>query len=279
MTQKELAALAGVHPSTVSLALADDPRLPSATRERLKLLAREHRYSPNTAARWLRKARTGTLALVFWGEAHLEEDGRAGVGTPLMAAVEAAVAGGLQALVIPATPERLAGEPIDEVVRRSPVDGALFFGTTHDREGLARLVQAGFPVVHFGRRLLPGADLAYVTADYRAGSRAAVEHLIAQGHQRVAMVEDPRFVPEIATERTAGYADALAAAGIAHRQELVVRPRLLPEGTIDSEGLVRDLLRHGATAAFIATGTLGVEALRQCGSMGIDVPGRLAIAA
>ena len=90
ITQKELAALAGVHPSTVSLALAGDPRLPPPTRERLQRLAREHRYAPNPAARWLRQARTGTLGLVFWGEAHLEEGGRARVGLPLMAAVEAA---------------------------------------------------------------------------------------------------------------------------------------------------------------------------------------------
>lgn len=279
VTQKELAALAGVHPSTVSLALSGNPRLPEPTRERLQRLAREHRYTPNPAARWLRQARTGTLGLVFWGEAHLEDDGHARVGLPLMAAVEAAVEADLQALVIPATPQRLAYEPIDEVVRRAPVDGALFFGTTHDREGLARLVRADFPAVHFGRRLLPGADLAYVTADYRGGSRAAADHLIAQGHVRIAMVEDPRFVPEIATDRTAGYADALAAAGIAYQPDLVVRPHLLAGDRVDVDGLLRTLLERGATAAFFATGTLGMEALRHCATLGLRVPGQLALAA
>jgi DNA-binding LacI/PurR family transcriptional regulator len=279
ITQKELAALAGVHPSTVSLALSDDPRLPEPTRDRLQRLAREHRYAPNPAARWLRKARTGTLGLVFWGEAHMEEDGRARIGLPLMAAVEAAVESGFQALVIPATPERLEGQPIDEVVGHAPIDGALFFGTTHDREGLARLVRAGFPAVHFGRRLLPGADLAYVSADYRGGSREAVDHLVAQGHRRIAMVEDPRFVPEIATERTAGYADALAAAGIEYRPELVVRPQILEGDRVDTAALLAALLERGATAAFCATGTLGLEALRGCAALGVAVPGRLALAA
>jgi DNA-binding LacI/PurR family transcriptional regulator len=279
ITQKDLAALAGVHPSTVSLALAGDPRLPAPTRDRLQRLAREHHYAPNPAARWLRMARTGTVALVFWGEAHLEDGGRTRIGLPLMAAVEAAVAAGLQALVVPATPERLAGEPIDEVVRRAPVDGALFFGTTHDREGLARLVRAGFPAVHFGRRLLPGVDLAYISADYRGGSRAAVEHLIAQGHRRIAMVEDPRFVPETAIERTAGYADALAAAGLEYRPDLVVRASLLSGDRIDVDRLVYSLLDLGATAAFLASGTLGVEALRRCAALGIAVPACLALAA
>jgi DNA-binding LacI/PurR family transcriptional regulator len=283
ITQKQLAVLAGVHPSTVSLALADDPRLPGPTRERLRRLAEEHRYAPNTAARWLRQGRTGTIGLVFWGEAHLEEEGRTRVGGPLMAAVEAAVAAGHQALVIPATPERLAGVAVDEIVRRAPIDGAVFFGTTHDREGLARLVRRGFPAVHFGRRLLPDAPLAFVAADYRGGSRDAVAHLLARGHRRVAIVEDPRFDPEIELERTAGYAEALAAAGIAWRPELVIRPRLVAGATatggIDTGGILRTLLESGATAAFCTTGTLGVEILRRCAAGGVRVPERLALVA
>jgi DNA-binding LacI/PurR family transcriptional regulator len=283
ITQKELAALAGVHPSTVSLALADDPRLPAPTRERLRRLAEAHRYAPNTAARWLRQGRTGTIGLVFWGEAHLEEEGRTRVGGPLMAAVEAAVAAGHQALVIPATPERLAGEAVDELVRRAPIDGAVFFGTTHDREGLTRLVRRGFPAVHFGRRVLSDASLAFVAADYRGGSRDAVAHLIARGHRRVAIVVDPRFDHEIELERTAGYAEALAAAGIAWRPELVIRPRLVAGAGVTTgvhaHGIVRSLLDLGATAAFCTTGTLGIEVLRRCAAGGIRVPERLALVA
>ena len=282
ITQKRLAELAGVHPSTVSLALSDDPRLPAPTRERVQRLALEHRYAPNPAARWLRQARTGTLGLVFWGEAHLEEDGRARVGLPLMAAVEAAVVAGHQALVIPATRERLAAaqEPgIESLVRRAPIDGALFFGTTHDRDGLARLVRSGFPAVHFGVRVLRGADLAYVAADYRAGSRAAVAHLIAQGHTRVAMVEDPRFVPEIGVERSAGYADAMAEASITQLPELLLRATALDGRRVDCDAMVRALLEVEATAAFCATGILGVELLRACAARGVAVPGRLALAA
>ncbi len=93
------------------------------------------------------------------------------------------------------------------------------------------------------------------------------------------MVEDPRFVPEIATDRTAGYADALAAAGIAYRPDLVVRPRLLAGDRIDVDDLLRTLLESNATAAFFATSTLGMEALRHCATLGIRVPGDLALAA
>lgn len=48
-TQQSIALQAGVTPSTVSLALRNDPRLPLATRERIQSIARELGYRPNPA--------------------------------------------------------------------------------------------------------------------------------------------------------------------------------------------------------------------------------------
>lgn len=50
---KQVAARAGVHLSTVSLALRDDPRLPEATRKRIRDLAEEMGYEPDAAMRAL----------------------------------------------------------------------------------------------------------------------------------------------------------------------------------------------------------------------------------
>ncbi len=47
VTLKDVAAKAGVHQTTVSLAMRDHPRLPAATRERLQKLAREMGYRPD----------------------------------------------------------------------------------------------------------------------------------------------------------------------------------------------------------------------------------------
>jgi LacI family transcriptional regulator len=50
---KQVAARAGVHLSTVSLALRDDPRLPEATRKKIQSLAAEMGYVPDAAMRAL----------------------------------------------------------------------------------------------------------------------------------------------------------------------------------------------------------------------------------
>lgn len=47
VSQQEIALKAGVHVTTVSLALRDSPRLPAATRERIRKLAEELGYQPD----------------------------------------------------------------------------------------------------------------------------------------------------------------------------------------------------------------------------------------
>jgi len=88
---KDVAQKAGVHYSTVSLALANSPRIPASTRERLQALAEEMGYRPDAALSALnayRKVRLNvkfqaTLALVTdntkWSEYHTGRRLRAGL--------------------------------------------------------------------------------------------------------------------------------------------------------------------------------------------------------
>lgn len=56
-TLQDVADLAGVHRTTVSLALRDHPRIPAATRERIQQLARKLAYTPNPLVTALMKSR------------------------------------------------------------------------------------------------------------------------------------------------------------------------------------------------------------------------------
>ncbi len=61
---KDIARLAGVSHSTVSRALAGNPRIPEATRSRILSLASELGYTPSLIARSLVKQETRTLGVV-----------------------------------------------------------------------------------------------------------------------------------------------------------------------------------------------------------------------
>jgi LacI family transcriptional regulator len=75
VTQRDVARRAGVHNSTVSLALRDSPTLPLATREKIRALAASMGYAPDPAVqalvayrrRLVRKGPTGTIAFVTGG--------------------------------------------------------------------------------------------------------------------------------------------------------------------------------------------------------------------
>jgi len=105
-----------------------------------------------------------------------------------------------------------------------------------------------------------------VLSDNRGGSRAAVEHLIGAGHRQIAFLGD-RPSLFTATERLAGYHDALAAAGI-QRSPALERHELTDSDLARQATL--DLLTapNPPTALFTAQNlvTIGATlALRQLG--------------
>jgi DNA-binding LacI/PurR family transcriptional regulator len=65
ITSKELAKLAGVSQSTVSRALNDSPLISEGIRNKVKQLAKEHRFEMNSQAKSLRTSRTDTIGILF----------------------------------------------------------------------------------------------------------------------------------------------------------------------------------------------------------------------
>src|SRR5262249_29570564 len=99
------------------------------------------------------------------------------------------------------------------------VDGLLIVPAADDHRYMEPELRSGTRVVFIDR---PPAriDADVVMLDNAGGSRTAVEHLIAQGHRRIAFVGD---VPRIFTtaERLRGYRETLARVGLPDDPELV----------------------------------------------------------
>src|SRR5436853_257969 len=88
---------------------------------------------------------------------------------------------------------------------------------------LEQLVEARFPLVLLDRDLA-GLGAPAVMLDNRAAARAAVDHLIRLGHQRVGMIAGR---PPISStvDRQRGYRRALAQAGLPFDEQLVATGR------------------------------------------------------
>jgi LacI family transcriptional regulator len=145
------------------------------------------------------------------------------------------------------------------------VDGLVIVPCSSDQGYLREERRLGTQLV-FVDRPARFIDADAVLSDNESGARTAVEHLLAQGHRRIALLGDRPGV-FTASERRRGYLETLAAAGA------VVEDRLQRVGLTESgaaEMATRELLQaeKPPTALFAAQNliTLGaVRALRQLG--------------
>lgn len=135
---------------------------------------------------------------------------------------------------------------------------------------LQELADRRLPVVLLAPTLgHPKFDL--VTADFRRGARRAVEHLLALGHRRVAVINGP-LDQESARLRFGGWQDALQASDLDDPDRLVAGNLgwSAEAGARAMEGL---LDQHPVpTAVFCANDLLAVGAVSALGRRGLRVP-------
>ena len=211
---KEVARVAGVSLATVSRAVngADDVRegLAARVRDAVKLLG----YRRDLTASTLRRAdrHSASIGLIV-------ED----VSNPFFSAVHRGVEDvarphGVLTFVGSSDemPER--ERELAEAFAARGVDGLVIVPCAGDQSYLLRDHEAGTALVFVDRppRFMAGDA---VVSDNAGGAQAAVEHLIAGGHRRIGFLGD-RVGVFTATQRRAGYYEALARAGIPRTPEL-----------------------------------------------------------
>lgn len=177
-TLRSIAAESGFAVTTVSRALADDPKIAEATRRRIGEIARAQGYVPDRAARHLRTGKTNVIALVM-----TPHDEILGFRGSMIAGVQKALQG--TAYHIHMAPYDLRGDPLEPVrhiVQNRLADGILFTGTTPDDPRVAYLNAAGFAFVSYGRTDA-GAAHAWCDFDNHAFAVMAVERLAARGRK------------------------------------------------------------------------------------------------
>lgn len=209
---KVIAREAGVHPSTVSLALRNSPKLPDATRHRIQQIARRCNYRPNVMARGLKGQRTRTVGII----APVLRDlyGIEIMSTQEQWLRERGYASLLRVTHCDPAQEHVA---IDDFLARG-ADGLVFNYIPRSapaRRRLAGLIEAGTEVSVLGYDGFPGADS--VCVDVAAACAALVHHLHELDHRRIAIVSRSEQIDM----RVAGYRQALKACGLVFDPQLV----------------------------------------------------------
>ena len=273
-TAKEVAERAGVSRTTVSFVLNSVPgmRISEETRQAVLLAAQELEYHPDATARRMVTGRTKVLGFVLSQNLdHALAD--LFVPTVLNGFSRAASALGYKVLFEPIPPEDTAGSYM-RLVRERHVDGFALSGPRFDDSDLLRAQALNTAVVIMGQ--LPGADLPFVDVDNKGGAALATNHLIALGHQRIALITNADPIYTASSDRQAGYRQALEAAGMEFMPERVVYGDFTPQSGVKAmEQLLQ--LQPLPTAIFVASDTVALGALQCLRHHQLHVPDDMAV--
>ncbi|UBU15940.1 LacI family DNA-binding transcriptional regulator [Nonomuraea gerenzanensis] len=270
-TARQVAELANVSVATVSYVLSGKDRPVAAeTRRRVLDAARQLGYTPNQAARSLRKRRTQRVCLVLSTFGGVPTDAR--LATDLH---EMADARGYSVVTLSVYDEARAQAAV-EVLRGGIADGALIrlTGGHLEHDLLSGLAATGLPMVVMSNESgLEGCDVVR-TPEVEACAEA-VQHLLDTGRRRVAFMgqryEVYRDKPE---GRLLGYLTALERHGGAER--------VITGGADDRVAAYQtatELLSSPdrPDAIFAASDRAAISAIWAARDLGLSVPGDVAI--
>jgi DNA-binding LacI/PurR family transcriptional regulator len=263
-TIRDVAALAGVSKSLVSLVLVGDPRVSEARRRAVDAAIKELDYRPNLRARALSRSRTDSVGVLIndLGNPWFV-DLLAGLATVLHSK-------GFSPILADGQTDRRIGVASVDTFLRQDVDGLVVLGITLE-EAAVIAAATKIPVVLAGTREPALARGDIVVNDDVAGASSATRHLIELGHTRIGHLRGPG---EIGRLRLEGFQTTLAAAGL--DGERYLGTGMTEEG--GNAGARRLLTRSDRpTAIFAYNDMAAIGVLSAADDLGLSVPGDLSL--
>ncbi len=269
-TIRDVAGLAGVSISTVSLALNAPDRVSAETRARVEDAARQVGFSANPIAQSLKRGRSRLIGMVvaditnpFFGQLLREVERCASEADYLVVVNDTNASPETERAIL----QHLAGQRVAGIIL-SPIG---FGGMVQEALRGLRM-----PLVLFDHRL-DGVESDYVGTDNVLAAAMLTEHLARLGHRRIAWIGGTTGL-YTAVMRQRGYEQTLQAHGIA------VDPSLIADGRYDWQGgydaAMRLLTRAEGrpTAIIAASNVMAVGALQACNDLSVVCPADVSLA-
>ena len=264
---KDIAARTGVGVMTVSKALRDKHDVSPETKTRVKLVAQQLGYVPNSSAQGLRTRTTrlfGVVVSTFTSPIF---------SRVVLAIEERAYELGYDVLIAQTLdiPEREEACVNRFLARR--VDG-LFIVPAYRIANEARIYQEllarNVPTVVLGHTVPFCTQFVNVESDDLSGSYKATQHLLNLGHKRIAFLGGPPATPWT-QERFQGYRRALREAGLDVDEKLVFQAgRSIEDGAKAALQLINE--GSDATAVQAVNDTLAIGCAEALLKQGLEIP-------
>ncbi len=269
---KDIANKVGVSTALVSYVLNNqkEGRIRKEVAQKIRDTAKQLNYRANLTARSLKTKRTFTIGLVV-----------ADISNPFFSAlariIEDAADRDNYTVIFGSSEEshKKSAKLIETFLDRQ-VDGLIISPPENSEQQIESLMGENCPFVLIDR-YFPRLKTNYVAIDNHHAAFEAVKHFIEKGRKRIGMITYKSSIFTIA-ERARGYKTALAEAGFSFEKKWL--KELNGTDFINSvEKAIDDLLQPtgGIDALLFGSNTIAVAGLKHLNSIGVKVPGELAI--
>jgi LacI family transcriptional regulator len=270
-TLRDIAEKTGVSVSTVSRVLHDNSqknKISVETKEKVKKAAKELGYRINTLARGLRLQKTYEIGVIV-----------PDIENPFFSSVTKSLAGELRKggynFIVYDTDEDIVIErsAIKSLLEKR-VDGLIIASVGQEFSHIQKIRDLHIPLVMIDR-CFDSLDVDSVSVDNVKGALFAVNHLIKEGHSRIAFIQG--LPGTYANEtRLQGYRQALKDANIAVDEHLIVGDDFRSlNGYLETKHLLK--LPSPPTAIFTAGDLIALGTLEACRENGINIPADLSL--
>jgi DNA-binding LacI/PurR family transcriptional regulator len=274
VTIKDVAALAGVSPSTVSRTCKNNPSISEETKERVRKAMAELGYEPNFQASNLASQNSRTIGIILPASAKEVYE-----NSFYLEAIQGIshYCNGRQYMttIVTGQDEAEILDAVRSMSRSGKVDGFIILYSKKDDPVINYLFNEGLLYILIGKATQYTNQTIYIDNDNLLAGREAAEYLYQLGHRRIAYLGSDSSLM-FSADRKAGYQLALASHQLPVRPEYCVEVKNVSE---NNEEAIRGLLmqKDRPTAILVSDDILAVSLERVCLENHLAIPEDLSI--
>ena len=274
VTIKDVAALAGVSPSTVSRTCKNNPSISEETKERVRKAMAELGYEPNFQASNLASQNSRTIGIILPASAKEVYE-----NSFYLEAIQGIshYCNGRQYMptIVTGQDEAEILNAVRSMSRSGKVDGFIILYSKKEDPVIDYLFNEGLLYILIGKATQYTNQSIYIDNDNLLAGREAAEYLYQLGHRRIAYLGSDSSLM-FSADRKAGYQLALASHQLPVRPEYCVEVKNVSE---NNEEVIRGLLmqKDRPTAILVSDDILAVSLERVCLENHLAIPEDLSI--
>jgi len=274
VTIKDVAALAGVSPSTVSRTCKNNPSISTETKEKVRKAMIELGYEVNFQASNLASQYSRTIGIILPASAR-EVYENAFYLEAIRGISHYCNQRQYMSTVVTGQDEDEILKAIQSMSRSGKVDGFIVLYSRKDDPIIDHLFSEGLLYILIGKATQYTNQTIYIDNDNLLAGREATEYLYQLGHRRIAYLGSDSSLM-FSADRKAGYQLALASHQLPVRPEYCVEVKNVSE---NNEEAIRGLLmqKERPTAILVSDDILAVSLERVCLENHLAIPEDLSI--